>query len=83
MQYYRCKCGTIETWSNDVPIYDCQGCTTCNTTIALTPLDHKVLIPHDFNKIRYNENTGKPYTVCTICGLNNEQSYNESNISNV
>lgn len=65
MQYYRCKCGKSESWGS-MPPRKCDGCPTCNTTLAPHPDYHKEPDPHEF-VTRYDEQTGEPYKVCINC----------------
>jgi hypothetical protein len=39
MNYYRCKCGRMESWSSYGPAR-CLLCTKCNTTLADSPEGH-------------------------------------------
>jgi hypothetical protein len=76
MRTLRCKCGEAWAWTTD-GFSDCQGCEKCGTTYAGHPDNHKSLQPHIW-KIRYNENTGKPYRICEKCHTIDEKSYKES-----
>lgn len=78
MQYYRCECGKCEMWNTGEPIHDCMGCDECKTTFSQSPERHRELKPHDFSKILYNQNTGKPYKMCSKCHHLDEVSYKES-----
>lgn len=80
MQYYQCKCGNCQAWNSGEVMHDCKGCKECNTTFAQSPSGHKELIPHDFSKIMYNQNTGKPYKMCTRCRDIDDASFKESKI---
>jgi hypothetical protein len=76
MRYYRCKCGKSVLWTTD-GVRDCEGCEECNTTYSGGPNGHSELKPHTW-KIMYNQNTGKPYKICSVCGRMDEKSYKES-----
>lgn len=58
---------------------NCEGCEDCKTTLAQGPEGHRELQPHEW-KIRYNESTGKPYSVCLNCMELDEESYKKSKI---
>lgn len=44
----------------------CQGCDKCNTTYAQHPDYHSEPNPHEWIT-KYNQNTGEPYEVCSMC----------------
>jgi hypothetical protein len=76
MRTLRCKCGEAIAWTTD-GFPDCQRCEKCQTTYAGHPDYHKPLQPHTW-KIRYNEDTGKPYKMCEKCYKRDEESYKKS-----
>ena len=78
MQNWRCKCGESTAFGSMWP-QDCEGCNQCNTTYAQHPDHHKIREPHEW-KIRYNENTGKPYQMCNKCSHIDRESYDISKI---
>lgn len=80
MQYYQCKCGKSAAWNTGERIYDCEGCDECQTTYAQSPNGHKPLQPHKFDKILYNQNTGKPYKLCSDCYKTDDESYQNAKI---
>lgn len=65
MQYYRCKCGNLESWGSDGTT-PCRSCPKCGTTLAQHPADHRKPVPHQWQTL-YDRNTGKPYKVCRVC----------------
>lgn len=65
MQYYRCKCGEAICYGSMSPS-DCEGCTICNTTYAQHPDNHQELKPH-VEVTKYDQNTGKPFKICSVC----------------
>ena len=52
MQHYRCKCGKATAHTSGTPMYDCQGCKECKTTLAQSENGHKELIPHDLEDFK-------------------------------
>jgi len=77
MNYLRCKCGKITSWSSYTSAKDCEGCKECNTTLAVDISLHKPLVDHNY-VTKYNSNTGKPYKVCSVCDEIDVDSYKES-----
>jgi hypothetical protein len=75
MRSHTCKCGKRIYWESGMPPRDCEGCEECGTNYKKKPL-----IPHDFSRLLYNENTGKPYKICTKCYMVDKESYEESKI---
>lgn len=65
MQYYRCKCGNLESWGSDGTT-PCRACPKCGTTLAQHPDDHRQPVPHKW-QTQYDQNTGKPYEICRVC----------------
>jgi hypothetical protein len=65
MLYYRCKCGNSTAFGS-MPPNPCDGCSKCNTTLALHPDYHRVPEPHK-PVTRYDNVTGKSYQVCLTC----------------
>lgn len=78
MQYYRCKCGQRQMQTSMGSPKDCQGCSECNTTYAQYPDDHKPLEPHDYSVTMYDQNTGKPFKLCSKCNQAEPESRAES-----
>ena len=72
----RCKCGETKLWTSD-GTWDCQGCEKCQTTFAARPEDHEPLKPHIY-KIKYHQNTGKPYGMCEQCGHIDHDEYSKA-----
>lgn len=64
MNYYRCRCGKQESWSNYQPA-DCDGCESCGSNMSLVTETHKPLQEHSW-KTHYTA-SGKPYERCTKC----------------
>lgn len=79
MRYMRCKCGK-RTGFTSSGFQDCQGCEECGTTYSDHPDFHKPLQPHEWGE-KFNQNTGKPYKVCTRCHKTDYESFRESKIS--
>lgn len=73
----RCKCGE-HIHQTSTGSKDCQGCDECKTTFAELPEGHKKLQPHKFDKIWYNQSTGKPYNVCSVCNEMDLESWKKS-----
>lgn len=48
MQYARCKCGNLESWSSGMPVTKCMPCSKCGTLPAQGPDSHQEPIPHEF-----------------------------------
>lgn len=69
----RCKCGEQKLWTSQ-GTWDCMGCEKCQTTFADHPDGHKPLQPHNY-KIKYHQNTGKPYKMCEQCGHIDKDEY--------
>lgn len=66
MRYLRCKCGKSEMWTTD-GVYECQGCSECNTIFAGEPKYHKELKLHKPVK-RFSEKTGEfSHYICETC----------------
>jgi hypothetical protein len=78
MNLWKCKCGKKEYLESGMPPRDCEGCEKCKTNYKKEPLQ-----PHDFTKVMYNENTGKPYKMCSKCYLIDKESYEESKSNNI
>ena len=76
MQHYRCKCGESYSFGSMSPM-DCQGCDICNTTYAQHPDHHKERKPHTM-VTKYNQDTGKPYQICSMCSHIDRESYNKA-----
>ncbi len=78
MRYLRCKCGEQVAWSS-MGSPDCHGCSECGTTLSEHPNYHEPLQEHKW-KTKYNQNTGKPFKVCSVCGDTDIESFKESGI---
>ena len=78
MRTMRCKCGKAIIIT-DTGTSDCQGCDKCKTTFSGHPDYHTVLQPHQW-KTMYNQNTGKPFKICKMCGNIDQESYAASKI---
>lgn len=85
MIHKTCQCGKVESWSSGMRYYDCQGCKDCQTTFGTTVMkdgtpvtEYRPLQPHDFTKIKYNQETGKPYKMCKWCYQIDEESFKQS-----
>jgi hypothetical protein len=78
MRTLRCKCGDKIMYTS-TGVHDCQGCEICGTTFAGHPDNHKPLIPHDFSIKKFNQNTGKPYYVCSRCHEVDKESFKLAN----
>jgi hypothetical protein len=76
MRMLRCKCGKREAWTSQ-GMQPCEGCEECNTTYASHPKYHDPLQPHIWIT-RYNQNTGKPYKLCSRCFVKDQVSYEQS-----
>lgn len=62
MKYYRCRCGKREHWNSGFPIYDCQGCRDCNTTIAGGPEGHRTPVPpHQMARLQVESDEGEAF----------------------
>ena len=48
MQYYRCKCGSCESWGSDGPP-QCARCSKCGSNLATHPDFHHEPKEHDFS----------------------------------
>ena len=85
MKYAKCKCGECERWDSGYPIFECQGCTKCGTTLAHGPSGHKPLKPHTWKEIvKTTKVDGKVvdeerYKVCDVCGYEERQKSEENN----
>lgn len=75
MQYKRCKCGKCERWDTGEHVHDCQGCDQCQTTFSGGPEGHKELQPHVFDRVLFNQQTGRPYRMCSRCNTIDKESY--------
>ena len=79
MQYFRCKCGNLESWSSDGTT-PCRACSKCGTTLAQHPDDHRTPVPHQW-QTQYDQNTGKPFEFCRVClthrGLDEQSQVDE------
>lgn len=89
MIYKTCKCGKSQSWSSGMRYYDCQGCSECGTTFGTTVMkngnpvtEYRPLQEHDYSIVKYNTNTGKPYTMCKWCHHIEESSFKQSRIPN-
>ena len=71
MRYMRCKCGERQCWTS-MGHADCDGCTTCGTTLEEHPEYHRTPTPHKF-ETKYDEYTGKPYEWCPVCGRTKQE----------
>ncbi len=65
MQTYRCKCGESKVISS-IGVPACETCDKCGSTFATYPSFLPEQIPHNL-KTQYDQNTGKPYQICTRC----------------
>ena len=72
MRHYSCKCGEAEFFGSDTPS-PCQGCEKCKTNFYGQPLK-----PHKFDRVLYNQNTGKPYHICSVCYTSNLKEFKEA-----
>jgi len=74
MQYAKCKCGKRERWDSGYPIYPCQGCEDCQTTLARGPSGHLPLVPHKMQRheekriIDGKEKYSRIWDGCSVCG---------------
>lgn len=68
MIYYRCKCGKHESWSS-MGTRACEGCRTCNTTLASGPEEHiSPVPPHELARVRVAADEGEAYRMsCLNC----------------
>lgn len=68
MQYYRCRCGKLESWGSMSPAR-CIGCANCGTNLAQHPDDHKAPVPHDFSSVQnvQTDEGEKTLTLCRYC----------------
>ncbi len=68
MQYYRCKCGKMESWGS-MPPNRCQGCPDCGTNLSTHP-DHHPPADHNWsaNKVQTDDGPAT-LTVCSWCGI--------------
>ncbi len=71
MQYYRCKCGSAESWTS-MGVPRCRSCSKCGSDLAQGPNGHRDPAPHEY-VTRYDEHTGKPYEVCLGCDRKREE----------
>ncbi len=69
MQYFRCKCGSVEHWSSGMGPFPCDGCAKCGTNVAGGPDEHQAPEPHNFDLITQVETDDgpKPLTRCRWC----------------
>lgn len=67
MQYYRCRCGKMESIGS-MPPSPCQGCEQCNTSLETHPDNHKAPAKHDFRQqpVETDEGT-KQISRCRFC----------------
>lgn len=65
MQYYRCKCGNATAWTS-MGVPSCSRCAKCGSDLAQSPSGHSEPEAHKF-KTMYDQHTGVPYEVCTLC----------------
>lgn len=66
MQYYRCKCGSVTAWTS-MGVAPCTSCKKCGSDLAQGPEGHaESPAPHEY-VTRYDQTTGKPYEVCSVC----------------
>lgn len=47
MQYYRCKCGSSQSWGSMGPAL-CASCSKCGSDLATSPELHREPRPHEF-----------------------------------
>lgn len=68
MRYYRCKCGSVESWSS-LGIQPCEGCEKCNTTLEESAEYHETPVPHEWKKRWRINRTGEPEQIeeCRRC----------------
>lgn len=77
MNYLRCKCGKITSYSSYTSAKPCDGCKECNTNLAIHPSSHLPLAEHVYEDM-YNITTGKSYKRCSVCDEVDVVSYKES-----
>lgn len=74
MQYARCQCGKVERWDSGYPIFPCQGCTDCQTTLARSQSGHSPLAPHKLQRHEEKRTvdgkgvSSRIWDVCSVCG---------------
>lgn len=70
MQYYRCKCGSHESYGSMSPP-QCAWCEKCHSNPALSPDDHRSeRVPHKWVVDTVQTDEGeKPVTTCQWCGI--------------
>ena len=67
MQYLKCKCGKMESWTTE-GILPCQFCSDCGTTLAGDPKGHREPTPHKFiREVRERNGIPKIQLRCLIC----------------
>lgn len=68
MQYYRCKCGHMESYSS-MGVALCEVCEKCGTTMAIGPKEHLPKKDHSWMESRVMTDEGeKVLTICRQCG---------------
>lgn len=60
MRQWSCICGKLFCFGSDGPA-ECEACTHCGSNAYKNKPT-----PHMF-VTRYNERTGKPYEICSVC----------------
>jgi len=65
MQYYRCVCGEMESWTS-MGVPNCLSCLKCGSDLAQSTTLHRDPEPHEY-ATRYDTTTGAPYEVCLKC----------------
>lgn len=79
MNYYRCKCGSLESWSSTGPT-PCTSCEKCDSNLASGPHLHEDPKPHTFEQQMVETDEGpKPLSRCRYCG-DTKQSIEQRNL---
>jgi hypothetical protein len=75
MQYYRCKCGNVQSWTT-MGVPDCLGCSKCGSDLAQGPNAHAMPKAHDFSVIcNVDTDEGpKPLSTCKYCHQTKKQT---------
>jgi hypothetical protein len=68
MQYYRCKCGIMESYGSMSPP-QCMKCGSCGSDLATAPDRHHEPKPHKFETIQtvQTDEGDKTLTLCNYC----------------
>jgi hypothetical protein len=73
MQYYRCKCGSAQSWTS-MGVSRCSKCSTCGSDLAQSPDSHRDPEPHSFVAGDVETDAGPaPLSRCQWCGYTRKQ----------